>query len=128
MKHLNSPRIIMLFFIGAVTISFCNAQQYKRSIKNPERYLFGKSLNTKQAKYKESPSVVRAKKKQARNEKKLDKEYDAYVNSERKRAVKIQTPEVQARMLANRKESDIKYKEKRKKISKSSKAAGQKYN
>ncbi len=106
----------------------CEAQKYKRSIRNPERELFGKSLNTKTVKYKESPSIVRAKKKQAANEKKLDKEYDAYVKKSRKRAVEIQSPEVKARMLENRKEADLKYKEKKKNRTESSKKTGRKYN
>jgi hypothetical protein len=106
----------------------CEAQKYKRSIRNPERELFGKSLNTKNVKYREAPSIVRAKKKQAANEKKLDKEYNEYVKNSRKRAVKIQSPEVKARMLENRKESDLKYKEKKKNRTKSSKKAGRKYN
>jgi len=96
-------------------------------VRNPERQLFGKTLNTKTVKYRESPSVVRAKKKQAANQKKLDKEYDDYVKESRKRAVKIQSPEVQDRMLENRKEADKKYKEKKKKRTESSKKAGRKY-
>jgi hypothetical protein len=41
--------------------------------------------------------------------------------------VKIQSPEVQSRMLENRKEANLKYKEKSKRVSKSSKKAGRKY-
>jgi len=49
------------------------------------------------------------------------------VKDSRKRAVKIQSPEVQARMLENRKEADLKYKEKIKKRNKSSKKTARKY-
>jgi len=89
--------------------------------------LFGKTLNTKEVKYRESPSVVRAKKKQAANQEKLRKEYDEHMKESRKRVVKIQSPEVQARMLENRKEADLKYKEKNKKRNKSSRKTARKY-
>ncbi len=114
MKDIQFKKLFLIFLILFCTVSLCEAQRYKRSIRNPERELFKKSLNTKTVKYRESPSIVRAKKKQAANEKKLDKEYDAHVKESRKRSVEIQSPEVKARMLENRKESDIKYKEKKK--------------
>ena len=117
----------MLFLLLSMTVSVCEAQRNKRSTRNPERILFGKSLNTKNVKYRESRAVVRAKKKQEANQRRQDKEYDAFVKETRKRAVKIQSPEVQARMLENRKEADLKYKEKNKRVSKSSKKAGRKY-
>jgi hypothetical protein len=102
-------------------VSICEAQRYKRSIRNPERELFDKSLNNKTVKYRESPSVERAKKKQAANKKKLDKEYKEFVKKSRKHAVEIQSPEVKARMLENQKEADLKYKEKKKNRAESSK-------
>jgi hypothetical protein len=89
--------------------------------------LFGKSLNTKRVKYRESPSVVRAKKKQAANQEKLKREYAEYVKNERKRAVEIQSPEVRERMTANRKESELKYKERKKKRNADSKKAERKF-
>jgi hypothetical protein len=128
MKGISFKKLFSVFLILFCAVSVCEAQKYKRSIRNPERELFGKSLNTKTAKYREAPSIVRAKKKQAANEKKLDKEYDAYVKKSRKRAVEIQSPEVKARMLENRKESDLKYKEKKKNRTESSKKTGRKYN
>ena len=127
MNFMSFRRLLMLFLIMSCTISVCDAQRYKRSIRNPERELFGKSLNTKRVKYRESPSVVRAKKKQAANQEKLKKEYAEYVKNERKRAVDIQSPEVRERMTANRKESDLKYKERKKKRNADSKKAGRKF-
>lgn len=127
MKDISFKKLFFVFLILFCAVSVCEAQKYKRSIRNPERELFGKSLNTKTAKYREAPSIVRAKKKQAANEKKLDKEYNAYVKKSRKRAVEIQSPEVKARMLENRKESDLKYKEKKKNRTESSKKTGRKY-
>jgi hypothetical protein len=122
---LKKSGLVFLILFSAVVI--CEAQRNNRSIRNPEREMFGRSLNSKTIRYKESPSIVRAKKKQAANQKKLKKEYAAYVKSQRKRAVKIQSPEVQTRMKENRKEIDQKYREKRKKRTEMSKKAGKKY-
>ena len=58
---------------------------------------------------------------------KLKKEQKAYVKETRKRAVKIQSPEVQARMIENRKESDLRYREKVKKLKKNSGKTARKY-
>ena len=71
--------------------------------------------------------MVRAKKKQEADQKKLEKEYNEYVKDQKKRAVAIQSPAVQERMAANRKDTDLKYKEKKKKRKSSEKKAGRKY-
>jgi hypothetical protein len=128
MKRLPIKKIIPYLIIVLVLIpSVSDAQRYKKSIRNPERELFGKSLNNKTVKYKEAPSIVKAKKKQAAIKKKQDKEYAAYVKSQRKHNLKIQSPEVQARMEDNRKESDLNYKEKKKMDKESARKAGKKY-
>jgi len=127
MKDYYFKRVFIIFLILFCTVSLCEAQRYKRSVRNPEKELFKKSLNNKTVKYRESPSIVRAKKKQAANEKKLDKEYEAYVKESRKRSVEIQSPEVKARMLENRKEADSKYKEKKKNRTERSKKIARKY-
>jgi hypothetical protein len=127
MKNHQIKKLILLLLIISLSFSVCEAQKSKGKINNPERALFGKSLNNKTVKYKESPSVVRAKKKQAANEKKYKKAYDAYIKEERKRALKIQSPEVQARMINNRKEADLKYKEKKKRNKQAARKTGKKY-
>jgi hypothetical protein len=127
MENFQAKKLILLFMILSLTISGCNAQSYKRSIRNPERALFGKSLNTKKVKYREAPSIMRAKKKQAANQEKLKKEYNANVKENRKRSVEIQSPEVKTRMLDNRKESDSKYREKKKKMGEKSRRVSKKY-
>ncbi len=120
-------KLVLLTILFCFTISACEAQRYKQSIRNPERSLFGKSLNTKDVKYREAPSIVRAKKKQAANQKKIKKEYAVAVKENRKRAIKIQSPEVKERMIDNRKQSDLNYKDKKKKMEKSSRRTGKKY-
>jgi hypothetical protein len=127
MKDFPFKKLLYIFLILFCSVSVCEAQRYKKNIRNPERELFKKSLNNKTVKYRESPSIVRAKRKQAANEKKLDKEYDAHVKESRKRSVEIQSPEVKARMLENRKESDLKYKEKKKNRTERSKKTARKY-
>jgi hypothetical protein len=127
MKDLSYKKIFFIFLILFCAVSVCEAQRYKRSIRNPERELFDKSLNTKTVKFREAPSIVRAKKKQAANEKKLEKEYNTYVKKSRKRSIEIQSPEVKVRMVQNRKDADLKYKEKKKKRNESSRRAGRKY-
>jgi len=127
MKNLSLNKFIVLLLVFFLIIPVCEAQRYKRSLRNPERYLFNKSLNKKNVKVRESPSVMKAKKKQAASEKKADKEYADYVKASRKRAVKIQSPEVHARMLHNRKPSDLNYKEKKKKLAENSRKTGRKY-
>jgi hypothetical protein len=127
MKYLIFKRFLIILLTLSVMVPVCEAQRYKKSLRNPERYLFGKSLNNKNTKVRESPSIVRAKKKQTANQKKNKKEYDEFVKDSRKRAVKIQSPDVQARMAENKKESDLKYKEKRKKMAENSRKTGRKY-
>jgi hypothetical protein len=78
-------------------------------------------------KYREAPSIVRARKKQEARQEQLKKEYDKYVKEQRKRAYDIQSPEVQERMKQNRKETDQSYKEKRKKQKEKSKEKRGKY-
>jgi len=127
MKRFSAIKIVVVFLSLLLPVSLCKAQKYKRSIRNPEKELFGKSLNNKTIKYKESPSIVRAKKKQAKMKKNIDKDFAAYVEKERKRALKIQSPEVRDRMVKNRKEADKKSKEKRKKVEKAMRKGGKKY-
>ncbi|NLJ42394.1 MAG: hypothetical protein GX431_01965 [Bacteroidales bacterium] len=127
MKSFPVKRAIILLISFFVVLKICDAQQYKRSIRNPERQLFGKSLNNKTVKYRESREVVRAKKKQAANQKRLDKEYYAYVKKQRKHNIDIQSPEVKARMIENRKDSDQRFRDKKKNIKEKSRKAGRKY-
>ena len=126
MKNFKVIKLLLFFLILSLTGSVCEAQRNKRSSRNPERVLFGKSINNKTIKYKEAPSIVRAKKKQAANQEKLKKEYNENVKQNRKRSLEIQSPEVRERMIGNRKEADQKYREKKKKNEKSSKRAAKK--
>jgi hypothetical protein len=127
MKILSARRFFTLSVILIIVLSTGAAQENKRYVRNPEKNLFGKSLNTKKARVKESPGVVRAKKKQAAAKKKEDKEYAAYVKRNREHSLKIQSPEVRNRMKENRKATDSNYKLKKKKAGDNTKKAGKKY-
>ena len=96
--------------------------------KNPEKELFGKTLGKKkEVKVKEPRSVIRSKRKQEANQKKLDRNYEKAVRRSQKRTIHIQTTEVQARMKQNKKDYTAREKEKKKKEKSSTKRAGKKY-
>jgi hypothetical protein len=121
-------RFIIIIIIITATSNSCEAQKIrKNSYRNPERALFGKSLSSKSTKIKEPRSVSKAKKKQAKNEKRLKKEYADFVDRNRQRSVEIQTPEVRERMLQNRKEAEERSVERRKNIKANSRKTARKY-
>lgn len=126
MNHLTVKIIIAAIFISLGIVN-CDAQILNRAPRNPEKGLFGKSLNKKNTKVRESPAVRKAKKKQADNKKKLKKEHAELVKKNRERSLEIQTPEVRERMLENRKEADLKSIERRKQIKANSRGAARKY-
>lgn len=115
--------IILVFFL---ITGNGNAQLFR---KNPEKQMFGKThMNKKAAKVKEPGSVRRTKRKQERNQRKLDKQYDKSIKQSQRRTIDIQSPEVQARMKQNKKDLTVRDKEKKKKVRNSAKRAGKKYN
>ncbi len=129
MKGFLIKRILFFSLVCLCTFTVCEGQSFRKSnSSNPERALFGKSLNKRRpVKIKEPRSVTRAKNKQEANERKLDKEYSEYVKKSRDRALEIQTPEVRERMINNREESDNRYQIKKKKISEDSKKTRKKF-
>jgi len=125
MKNLSVKKLLLFFLILTFTLGTGNAQIFH---KNPEKQLFGKSGSSRKGiKVKEPRSVLRAKKKQEANKRRLDKEYEKSVKQSQKRTVEIQTPEVQERMKQNKKDSALRDKEKKKKVKSGSKRAGKKY-
>ena len=73
-------------------------------------------------------NVLRAKRKQEANDRKLQKQYDKSIVKSQKRTIDIQTPEVQARMKQNKKEITTRDKKNKKKVRGGSKGAEKKYN
>jgi hypothetical protein len=118
-----------IFFIAFIFFLFASVGNAQLFNKNPEKKLFGKThMNKKEAKIREPGKVVRSKRKQEANDRKLKKQYDKSVKQSQKRTVDIQTPEVQARMKQNKKDLAIREKEKKKKVRAGAKTAGKKYN
>jgi hypothetical protein len=123
-------RFLLILFLILFVSGTGNAQIFHKSGRgNVEKGLFGKtSRGGKEVKVKEPRKVLKAKKKQEANEKKLKKEYADSVEKSRKRSYDIQTPEVQARMKQNQANTELRNKEKKKRIKEGSKKAGKKYN
>lgn len=124
MNNLVLKKVILLAIITVLAIPSGEAQPSGR---RSDRAMFGKTLKTKQKKIKELPSIRRAKAKQEANKKKLDKEFKEYVKASRKRAVKIQTPEVQERMIQNRKDANRQANERKKRRAENFRRAGMKF-
>jgi hypothetical protein len=128
MNNLYMKKLLLLIFITTLVLGSANAQLFHRNAaRSAEKGLFGKSLSKKkQVKVKEPRSVLKAKKKQEANEKKLKKDYAASVKKSQKRTIDIQTPEVQERMKQNQKNLELRDKAKKKKTRTSNKKAGKK--
>lgn len=123
MNNLSLRKILLLFFVVFIATGSVNAQIFH---KNPEKQLFGKS-HRKAPKVREPRTVLKAKKKQEANSRKLDKQYDKHIKQSQKHTIDIQTPEVQSRMKQNKKEYTSRDKHHKKKIRSSTKRAGKKY-
>jgi len=103
----------------------CNGQLFH---KNPERALFGKTTGrNKGPKVKEPRSVLRGKRKQEANDRRLQRNYDKAVKRSQKRSIDIQTPEVQARMKQDKKDNIMRDRKKKKNTATGTKGAEKKY-
>ena len=129
MNYLYLRGFLLIVFLSIFTLGTCNAQSsYKSGPKNPEKGLFGKrSSKSGKVTGREPRSVHKAKREQEKNEKRLKKDYAKSVERSRQRSYDIQSPEVQARMKQNQKDTALRNKEKKKKVKASSKKAGKKY-
>jgi hypothetical protein len=122
-------KFFLSLFLLLLIIGTCSAQlsHRKRGVK-AEKELFGKSIgNKKKVKVKEPRKVLKAKKTQEAKERKLKSDYAKSIKKSQQRTLDIQTPEVQARMKNNQKESAIRDKVKKKKVRSSTKTAAKKY-
>jgi hypothetical protein len=129
MNNLSMRKLFLFVFILSLAIGSCNAKLFKKNAsRSTERGLFGKSIGKKkERKVKEPRSVLKAKKKQGANDRKLKADYEQSVKRAQKRTMDIQTPEVQVRMKQNQKNSAVRDKAKKKKAKTSTKKAGKKY-
>jgi len=125
MNNLSIRKLFLVLFILTLAIGSSDGQLFH---KNPEKALFGKTVGRKkEAKVKEPRSVLRAKRKQEANDRRLKRNYDKSVKRSQKRTVDIQSPEVQARMKQNKKDNSIRDRGKKKNIETGTKGAEKKY-
>lgn len=129
MSKLSSIKFIVFAIILSLSIPVCEAQ----AVKVPQASKRGSGLPSKSemkkkpAKKQGPVSAKNVKKKADAKEKKKKREYASYVRENQKRSLEIQTPEVRDRMKQGRKDSDTKYKMKKKSNSARTKKAGRKY-
>jgi cytochrome c556 len=133
MNRLSFPKFILTCLILSFLFLSAESQSFSRPpVKGNKKGIFSSIFKKSPAKKKtvkirEPRAAEKAKKKQASTEKRLGKEYEQFVKNNRKRSIEIQTPVVQERMKQNMKESDEKYKARKKNTSARSKRAGKKY-
>lgn len=129
MNNLSLRKIFLFGLILTLLTGTCDAQIFKKNgSRNTERGSSGKSQSrNKPVKVKGPGSVVKAKRKQASNDRKLKKNYARIIKRSQKRTIDIQTPEVQTRMKQNQKNSSVRDKAKKNKVKTGAKKAGKKY-
>lgn len=126
MSLLSVKRILTIIMVLSLATACCNAQA-KSGRRNPEKALFGKSVNSRQQKVREPRAVVKAKKKQERNEAKLKRDSRKFIEESKKRAFSIQSAEVKERMKQDRKAIKVRDKERRKMEKAATNKAARKY-
>ena len=125
MNKLILKNVLLIVFLLGLFSAQGNAQIFH---KNPEKQLFGKThIKKKETKVRQPRSVLKAKKRQEANERRLKKESAIAVKKSRKRTYDIQTPEVKERMKQNEKDVTVRDKSKRKKVNSEAKKARKKY-
>jgi hypothetical protein len=120
--------ILFAFMLLFVSVSseaqFLNKNGSPKPGKAPAAQSSG--LN-KKTKVKKPGSARSAIKNQKAKEEKIKKDYAKSVMRSQKRTVDIQTPDVQARMQQNKKDTDARDKMKKKNVKAATKKAGKKY-
>jgi hypothetical protein len=125
MNNLSLKNIFLFILLLTVTIRSGEAQIFHR---NPEKQLFGKTPGIKKdTKIKGPKSVLKARRKQEANDRRLKKAYDNSIKRSQKRSYEIQSPEVKARMKQNKKDYSKRDRQKARKIRANTKDAGKKY-
>jgi hypothetical protein len=129
MSKLKAIRFIVFTIILSLSFTVCEAQSAKvPQPSKPGSGLPSKSASKRKSTKKQGPvSAKNVKKKADAKEKKKKREYAQYIRENQKRSLEIQTPVVRDRMKQNLKNSNSKYKAKKKNNSTRSRKAEQKY-
>jgi hypothetical protein len=129
MSKLSATKFIVFAIILSFFVTVCEAQSYnKPPMVKPGSGLPSKSSAKKKTINIKGPvSVKNAKKKAVIKDEERKKEGAKYVKENQKRSIKIQTPEVKARMKQNIKDTDSNYKVKHKNSAHRTRKAGKKY-
>ena len=128
MNRLSVKQLLIFVLIFTVGISFCNAQTTADRAPKPTRKgLFGLFSGKKSgSKIKAPKKMSQVKKEQEKKDKKWKEDYDKSLKESQKRAIKIQTPAVQARMKQNQKDIINREKAQKKKTAAANKKTGRK--
>ena len=121
---------LLLILIFLMTFTTGNAQLFHKNVaRKAEKKLFGSALDQKKEGIAKEPrKVLKAKKIQEANKRKLNNSYKKSVLLSQKRTIEIQTPEVQTRMKQDQKDNARRDKEKKRKVRSGTKKARKKYN
>lgn len=126
MKRLSFRQLVFFLLVFAIGTSLCDAQD--RAPKPARKGLFGLfSGKRKAGNVKKPRNAGKVQKEQEKKKKKQDLAYAKAVKESQKKAIKIQTPEVQSRMKQNEKDIKAREKARMKSTAKSGKSAGKKY-
>jgi hypothetical protein len=122
-------KFLLIVFLISLGINSYNSPAYSSAVsEDSDRSLMIKPQGRKKTvKVKKTISVRKTLKRQAAKERKLDRDYKKFIKKSQKRTVDIQTPEVQARMKKDKKDSAARDKAKKKKTRISTRKAGKKY-
>jgi hypothetical protein len=117
MNKLQKIFLCLLVLILTLGFSSCSARLFNKSGgKNAEKKLFSKSIGRKVGLLVISAIQLPSKIKQGLKDRKDNKEYEKSVKLSQKRAFDMQSPEVQARMIQDKINTELHYKEKQKRI------------
>jgi preprotein translocase subunit SecF len=130
MNNLSVKHLLLIIFVLFLTTGPCEAGFISYfSLKSDGISLSGGFTGKSIYETRQEPKAARrAKKKQEAKERKQKKDYAASVKRSQKRSIEIQTPEVKARMKQNKKDTESKFKSKKKKANSTTRKAGKKYN
>ena len=128
MNRLSSTKYLLIGLIFFLSAILCNAGPViNGSVKGYMSEIPEALPQRKKAKVKKPMNAEKAQKQADAKDNQRRKESDKYIKENRKRSIKIQTPEVQERMKRNVKDANARYKAKKKSNTTRTKKAGRRY-